>query len=612
MNNHRLIAIIEYLFLGLTIAGSIAAAMTQQVIYIAVPVTASIALNIINRPRFHSSQWQSKIENLQANIDQNSEQIQQISTNPHNSKQSILTSISETENNHESNPEQSTQEIDINQLEPQYQTIYQKLREVENAIRIISQTINQQGEQLNSFQNVETNFMEMNQKISERLTELDAKFAQLSDSIQDLETTGINSDNYSDNPSEILNVLSEIDISLAGNYQYNNDQSQELKESELKDTVSFEFDPNIGIGNFDQTTPMLERTAENFPSELQLETSNSENQQNLNSQKLEQTIPMLEFDQLIPNHSTATNENKLLPIHNLKGHQGRILSVAFSPNGKILASGSDDQTIKIWDLLTQQHRTLPGLQGTNLQGSVNAVGFSIDGKILASAGDDKTINLWDVETGNKIITFQGHKDKIDALAFSPLGKIFATGSKDQTVRIWSMEKRKEVYSLKAHNDDVLCVVFSPNGKLLASSSGGKEGIIKIIKLTESKVRTIKVNSDRVAGGINTLAFSPDGKILASGDNGKAIKFWDVETSQEIKTLSELSDQVLAIAFSPDGKLLASTSKDNYLQLWSVNSGAEIASIQCGNHAINTVAFSPDGKFIAIGRGDQTITIFPYP
>ncbi|MFM6778930.1 MAG: WD40 repeat domain-containing protein, partial [Dolichospermum sp.] len=175
--------------------------------------------------------------------------------------------------------------------------------------------------------------------------------------------------------------------------------------------------------------------------------------------------------------------------------------------------------------------------------------------------------------------------------------------------MWSLETGKEIYSFQGHTDEVLCVAFSPDGKLLASGAGGHDKTIKILVLAENQVKTLRGHSDWF-GGITSLAFSPDGKTLISGSQDKTIKLWDVETSQEIRTLSGHSDHISSLAFSPNGQILASASKDKTLKIWTIDSGEEISSIKYHDSVINSIAFSPDGKVLAAGSEDRTIALFP--
>jgi WD40 repeat protein len=300
---------------------------------------------------------------------------------------------------------------------------------------------------------------------------------------------------------------------------------------------------------------------------------------------------------------------ELVSVRTLKGHSNKILSVVFSPDGQILASASDDKTIKLWNLVTKESFTLEGHGKSSWFAGVNSVAFSPDSKMLASASDDKTIKLWDVNTKREIETFSGHEEKVYCVAFSPDGKVLASASKDKTVKLWEIPSGQEISSFKEHSDDVLCVNFSSNGKILASGGGGNDKTIKIWYLAEKKVHTLTGHSDWF-GGINSLAFSPDGKILASGSQDKTVKLWKLETGEEIYTLAGHSDDVCSVAFSPNGKILASSSKDKTIKLWSLKNRQSIYTFTGLDGAVYSVAFSPDSEILAAGCEDKNITLFP--
>ncbi|MBG1266854.1 WD40 repeat domain-containing protein, partial [Nostoc sp. WHI] len=211
----------------------------------------------------------------------------------------------------------------------------------------------------------------------------------------------------------------------------------------------------------------------------------------------------------------------------LQGHDGFVRSVSFSADGKTLASGSDDNTIKLWNLETgKEIRTLKGHDGIVL-----SVSFSADGKTLASGSDDKMIKLWNLETGKEIRTFKGHDGFVHSVNFSADGKTLASGSKDKTIKLWNLETGKEIRTLKGHDGFVSSVSFSADGKTLASGSDDKT--IKLWNLeTGKEIRTLK-GHDR---SVYSVSFSADGKTLASGSDDKTIKLWNLETGKEIRTL----------------------------------------------------------------------------
>ncbi|WP_084763412.1 NACHT and WD repeat domain-containing protein, partial [[Scytonema hofmanni] UTEX B 1581] len=247
----------------------------------------------------------------------------------------------------------------------------------------------------------------------------------------------------------------------------------------------------------------------------------------------------------------------------LQGHSELVISVAFSPDGKTLASGSADKTIKLWDVATGKiSQTLTGHSKW-----VNSVAFSPDGKTLASGSADKTIKLWDVATGKLSQTLTGHSDGVYSVAFSPDGKTLASGSGDKTIKLWDVATGKPSQTLTGHRDKVISVAFSPDGKTLAS--GSYDDTIKLWDMATGKPsQTLTGHRDKV----NSVAFSPDGKTLASGSPDKTIKLWDVATGKLSQTLTGDSDEVSSVAFSPDGKTLASGSADKTIKLWDVATG----------------------------------------
>ncbi|MBD2479662.1 WD40 repeat domain-containing protein [Anabaena sp. FACHB-83] len=301
-------------------------------------------------------------------------------------------------------------------------------------------------------------------------------------------------------------------------------------------------------------------------------------------------------DNTIKLWNLATGEE----IRTLSGHSNLVLSVSFSPDGKTLASGSTDKTIKLWNLATgEEIRTLTGHSGT-----VWSVSFSPDGKTLASGSDDNTIKLWNLATGKEIRTLSGHSNLVYSVSFSADGKTLASGSGDNTIKLWNLATGKEIRTLTGHSNFVLSVSFSPDGKTLAS--GSADNTIKLWNLATGKeIRTLSGHSNSVS----SVSLSADGKTLASGSFDNTIKLWNLATGEEIRTLSGHSNSVFSVSFSPDGKTLASGSGDNTIKLWNLATGEEIRTLSGHSNSVFSVSFSADGKTLASGSGDNTIKLW---
>ena len=247
----------------------------------------------------------------------------------------------------------------------------------------------------------------------------------------------------------------------------------------------------------------------------------------------------------------------------------------------MLASGSDDQTVRLWEIETGQTfaqpkeavelqmlstRCVKTLQGHTHQ--VWSIAFSPDGKTIASSGDEQIIRLWNVETGRCYNTLKGHTHRVSSITFSPDGKTIASGGEDRTVRLWDAKTGRLLKKLRGHPNQVWCVRFSPVAPLLASAS--EDQTIKLWDLQTGKcIETLEGHQNWVW----SIAFSPNGQILASGSYDQTLKLWDVQTGQCLKTLEGHSGSLMSVIFSPDGRFLASCScYDQEIRLWDVATG----------------------------------------
>jgi WD40 repeat protein len=288
-------------------------------------------------------------------------------------------------------------------------------------------------------------------------------------------------------------------------------------------------------------------------------------------------------------------------LYTLREHTSWINALAFSPDGTALASASHDQTIRVWSLSDGTRR----LVLTGHTGSVTSVAFSPDGQTVASGSEDRTVQLWDVNNGTVVRTFSGHDFAVRSVAFSPDGTQIASGSDDKTVRLWSVSAGSLLRTFAGHTGSVTSVAFAPDGQRIAS--GSEDRTVQLWDVNNGTLVRTFVGHDFA---VRCVAFSPDGTQIASGSEDKSVRIWLVSTGATVRIFSEHTNDVTATAVAPDNVQVASASKDGTVILRQLTTGVvETTIVPAHNNWVTCLAYSDDGNWIASGGRDQTVRVW---
>jgi RNA polymerase sigma factor (sigma-70 family) len=278
------------------------------------------------------------------------------------------------------------------------------------------------------------------------------------------------------------------------------------------------------------------------------------------------------------------------------GHTGGINSVAFSADGKLVLTGSDDTTARLWDVDTGKEICKP-LGHPN---PVTCVGLSPDGGQAVTVGMDISAQLWDLATSKEVRSFKGHSDVIWSVAFSPDGTQILTGSRDNTARLWDATTGREIRQLKGHTGAVQSVTFSTNGKQLLT--GSRDKTVRLWDLASGReIRSFSADYPAV--------FSPDGKRVLTAASSNSARLWDAATGKEIHSFKGHTIKVTSVAFSTDGKQVLTGTKADPGRLWDCATGKEVRSFHGNASQVLSVAFSPDGKQMLTGNMDTTARLW---
>jgi WD40 repeat protein len=283
-----------------------------------------------------------------------------------------------------------------------------------------------------------------------------------------------------------------------------------------------------------------------------------------------------------------------------QGHTAWILCLTYSPDQTMIASGSRDETIRLWDAETGQCLKTLACPGSWIQTLV----FSPDGEYLVSGGSDGKIRLWHVATASCQRVLSGHGDRILSLKFTADGRTLVSGSQDKTVAVWDFESGDRRHTWNISLNWALAMDLSPDGRTLVTGSDGKT--VKFWDLaTGDCLKTLPGYASRVW----SVAFSPDGKQLLTASEDKSLKLWDVATGECLRTLLGHTHSVWLAASSADGRSLVSASNDQTVKVWEVETGHCCQTFTAYSNWIQSIAFSPNGQILASGGEEYPIRLW---
>lgn len=299
-------------------------------------------------------------------------------------------------------------------------------------------------------------------------------------------------------------------------------------------------------------------------------------------------------------------QKRLNPSKFLQGHTDTIQSVALSPDGKTIASASDDGTVKLWELAGDNANPVKEIKDQG--GWVKAVVFLSDRQII-TAGQDKNIKIIDIASGKVVKTLSGHTNLINSLAIAPAINLLVSGSYDNTVNLWQISTGKLLRSLKGHTDKIWGVAISPDGKQVVSASRDKTLRIWDVNTGE----TLKTLTGSLAG-VTCVLVTPNGKQVISGGADKVIRVWDIASGKQVFTLTGHEEAIGAIAITSDGKYLVSGSKDspNSIRLWNLQTRSSILNLIGHTDLVTSLVITPDNLKLISSSQDKNVDIWEIP
>jgi RNA polymerase sigma factor (sigma-70 family) len=299
-------------------------------------------------------------------------------------------------------------------------------------------------------------------------------------------------------------------------------------------------------------------------------------------------------------------------LRRLAGHGRQVRGVAFAPKGDRVVSG-DEAVARVWDVATGK-----ALHTLAVEGGVSTVAFSPDGRLVAAGSAKGAAHVWEADTGKAVHQLRGVGDYVHALVFSPDGRALLSAVQNGPVAVWDVTTGKPLAALPGQEHQIHSLAYSPDGKLLATGGGSGQ-----IRLWEWPARKERWHVAAHPDSVQTLSFSPDGRALASGSAESAVRLWDVASGKSLCPTAGHRERVTSVAYSPDGGTIITGAWDCTVRLWDAASGKERATLAVGTReegarsqdrvaTVSHLTLAPDGKLLAVVRGDEAVRFWELP
>jgi len=300
---------------------------------------------------------------------------------------------------------------------------------------------------------------------------------------------------------------------------------------------------------------------------------------------------------------------KILPRKNLqgqwllrtfKGHDEGVTAVAITPDGRFVVSGSDDSTLRLWDLATMKGlRTFEGHKK-----GVTTVAITPDGRFIVSGSEDSTLRLWDLATAKCLRVYKGHKLGVTSVAVPPYGQFIVSGSKDKTLRLWNPATAKCLQTFKGHKNSITTVAITPDKRFVVSGCSGRDLWLWDLS-TAKRLLTFKGHKK----GVATVGVAQNGQLAISGSKDNSLRLWEIASGKCLGTFKDHEDWITSVAITPDARFVFSGSKDATLRLWNCLTGECVWIFEGHRLGVTAVALTLDARFVVSGSDDRTLKLW---